>query len=79
VLIKLFTTFGSVVTVGFGIWHFTVPSAFKWYSYVIPSATELVLAVRAVNLLFSLCLVLFGAANLIFLFFMHRRIKRRLP
>ncbi len=67
-LIKLLTTFGSLVTIGFGIWHFTVPSAFKWYSYIIPSATELVLAVRAVNLLFSLCLVLFGVANLIFLY-----------
>lgn len=67
-LIKILTTFGSIVTIGFGIWHFTVPSSFKWYSYIIPSATELVLAVRAVNLLFSLCLVLFGAANLIFLY-----------
>jgi len=67
-LIKIFTTFGSIVTVGFGIWHFTVPSSFKWYSYIIPSATELVLAVRAVNLLFSLCLVLFGAVNLVFLY-----------
>lgn len=67
-LIKILTTFGSIMTIGFGIWHFTVPSTFKWYSYIIPSATELVLAVRAVNLLFSLCLVLFGAANLIFLY-----------
>ena len=67
-LIKILTTFGSVMTIGFGIWHFTVPSKWKWYSYIAPTATELVAAVRAINVFFSLCLVLFGAANLIFLY-----------
>lgn len=67
-LIKILTTFGSVMTIGFGIWHFTVPSKWKWYNYITPTATELVAAVRAINVFFSLCLVLFGAANLIFLY-----------
>ena len=67
-LIKILTTFSSIVTIGFGVWHFTVPSKWQWYSYIVPSATELVLAVRAINVFFSLCLVLIGAANLIFVY-----------
>jgi hypothetical protein len=40
----------------------------KWYEYINPSATELVLAVRAINVFFSLSLVLIGIANIIFAF-----------
>ncbi len=54
--------------IAFGVWHFTVPRAWKWYSYIDSEAKELVLAVRAINLLFSLCLILIGIANLIFLY-----------
>ena len=64
-LVKLLVTSGSVITIGFGVWHFFVPRIWKWYSYIIPDATELVLAVRAVNTLFSLSLVLFGVVNII--------------
>ncbi|HOP10524.1 MAG TPA: hypothetical protein PK629_03435 [Oscillospiraceae bacterium] len=67
-LIKILTTFGSTMMIGFGVWHFTVPSKWQWYGYIVPSATELVLAVRAINVFFSLCLVLIGAVNLIFLY-----------
>jgi hypothetical protein len=55
----------SVISIGFGIWHFFVPSIWNWYGYIAPEATELVLAVRAINVFFSLCLVLTGAANLL--------------
>lgn len=40
----------------------------KWYAYIDPSVTELVLAVRAINVFFSLSLVLFGAMNLLLVF-----------
>ena len=52
-------------TIGFGVWHFFVPRIWKWYSYIIPDATELVLAARAINVLFSLSLVLFGLADIV--------------
>ncbi len=58
-------TTGSVVSVGFGVWHFFVPAWWAWYSYIDPSATELVIAVRAINAFFSLSLVLFGLVNVL--------------
>ena len=64
-LVRIFVAFGSSVSIGFGIWHFFVPSAWKWYSYIDPNARELIVAVRAINVFFSLSLVLFGAVNLL--------------
>lgn len=55
----------SLVTVGFGAWHFFVPSAWGWYAYIAPEAGELVIAVRALNFLFSLCLVMLGLGDLV--------------
>lgn len=66
--VKVLVTFGSSASIAFGIWHFFVPRAWKWYSYIHPSAAELVTAVRAVNVFFSLSLVLFGVMNLLFIF-----------
>jgi hypothetical protein len=63
-LMKTLVTIGSVASIGFGAWHFFVPRAWGWYSYMAPDATELVLAVRAINVFFSLCLVLFGLMNI---------------
>lgn len=60
---------GSLVTMGFGIWHFFVPRIWKWYSYIPDEARELVPAIRATNFFFSLSLVLFGALNLLFLWY----------
>jgi hypothetical protein len=59
---------GSSASIAFGIWHFFVPSLWKWYSYIDPNATELIVAVRAINVFFSLSLVLFGVLNLLFIF-----------
>jgi len=53
------------VSIGFGVWHFFVPSLWNWYSYIDASATELVVAIRAINVFFSLSLVLFGLMNLL--------------
>lgn len=66
--IRTLTTFGSIVSIGFGAWHFFVPKIWNWYSYVDKSATELILAVRAINIFFSLLLVLLGIANILFVF-----------
>jgi len=64
---KILITAGSAVTIGFGLWHFFVPRIWNWYSYINPGATELVIAVRNINVFFSLCLVLFGIVNIIFI------------
>jgi hypothetical protein len=72
-MIKILVSFGSIVTAGFGVWHFFVPKLWDWYSYISPQATELVAAVRAINVFFSLCLVLIGVADMLFVFFSPNR------
>lgn len=67
-LVKILVTIGSIISIGFGIWHFFVPYIWNWYSYIVPEATELVIAVRAINIFFSLLLVLLGIANMLFVF-----------
>jgi hypothetical protein len=67
-LVKLLVMIGSTTSVGFGVWHFFVPKAWNWYSYMDPKATELIVAVRAINVFFSLSLVLFGIMNLLFIY-----------
>ena len=54
---------GGLVSMCFGIWHFSVPKAWQWNSYIDARATELVVAVHAINVFFSLSLVLFGLIN----------------
>jgi hypothetical protein len=66
-LAKTLVITGSSASVGFGIWHFFVPKAWNWYSYIDSNATELVAAVRAINAFFSLSLVLFGIVNILFI------------
>lgn len=66
--IRVFASIGGVASIGFGVWHFFVPGVWDWYSYIDASAAELVLAVRAVNVFFSLSLVLFGLMNLLLVF-----------
>lgn len=65
-LVKVLVTSGSSVSIGFGLWHLFVPRIWRWYSYIDSSATELVLAVRAINAFFSLSLVQFGLLNVLF-------------
>jgi hypothetical protein len=62
---KVLTILGSIIMMGFGVWHFFVPTIWKWYSYMEPNATELILAVRATNFFFSLSLVLIGVLNVV--------------
>ncbi|MHC1733876.1 MAG: hypothetical protein AB9888_17835 [Bacteroidales bacterium] len=67
-IIKALVTAGSAISIGFGLWHFFVPAIWNWYSYIDPTATELILAVRAINIFFSLLLVLLGIANILLVF-----------
>jgi hypothetical protein len=67
-LVKILVMIGSSVSIGFGIWHFFVPRAWNWYSYIDSNATELVAAVRAINVFFSLSLVLFGIVNILLIY-----------
>ena len=67
-LVKILVMIGSSASIGFGVWHFFVPQAWKWYSYIASSATELVAAVRAINAFFSLSLVLFGVVNILLVY-----------
>jgi hypothetical protein len=72
-VIKILVSLGSVCTAAFGAWHFFVPQLWDWYSYISPQATELVLAVQAINVFFSLCLILVGAADMLFVYFSPNR------
>jgi hypothetical protein len=67
-LVKILVLSGSFGSIGFGIWHFFVPEMWKWYSYIDVNATELVAAVRAINVFFSLSLVLFGIVNILLIY-----------
>jgi hypothetical protein len=67
-LAKVLVTVSSGASIGFGVWHFFVPRIWEWYSYVDSDATELVVAVRAINVFFSLSLVLFGIVNMLLIY-----------
>ncbi|HWQ45879.1 MAG TPA: hypothetical protein VN376_03370 [Longilinea sp.] len=67
-LSTILVTIGSAASIGFGVWHFFVPAAWKWYTYIDRAATELVTAVRAINVFFSLSLVLFGVINILLVY-----------
>jgi hypothetical protein len=43
-LVKIVVMIGCSAPIGFGIWHFFMPKAWKWYSYIDSNATELVTA-----------------------------------
>jgi hypothetical protein len=68
ILVKILILIGSSTSIGFGIWHFFVPTAWKWYSYIDSNATELIAAIRAINAFFSLSLVLFGVVNILLVY-----------
>lgn len=67
-LVKILVMIGSTASIGFGVWHFSVPQTWKWYAYMDSTATELVAAVRAINAFFSLSLVLFGVVNILLVY-----------
>jgi len=67
-LVKILVMVGGGASIGFGAWHFFVPTLWNWYAYIDSHATELVIAVRAINIFFSLSLVLFGLVNILLVY-----------
>jgi len=67
-VVKGIVILASLVSVGFGVWHFFVPAIWNWYDFIMDSSGELVIAVRAINVFFSASLVLFGLMNLAILY-----------
>jgi hypothetical protein len=61
--LKILILFGSIISILFGVWHFFVPDVWDWMLYIDQQATELILAVSAINFFFSLNLILFGIIN----------------
>ena len=57
---------GGLVTLGFGIWHFFIPSMFGWYDYLQDDPAELTRGVGASNFFLSLSLSLIGATSVAF-------------
>lgn len=64
--LRLLVIGGSTVSIGFGIWHFFVPATYGWWGAIVDETGELVRAVRAINVFFSLSLVLFGLQSILF-------------
>lgn len=57
---------GGLITLGFGIWHFFIPSMFGWYDYLQDDPVELSRAVGASNFFLSFSLSLIGATSVAF-------------
>ena len=68
IFVKILVGIGSSASIGFGIWHFFVPRMWNWFSFIDTKATELVIAIRAINVFFSLSLVLFGILNILLVY-----------
>ena len=64
-LTHIFIMIGGIASTGFGLWHLFVPKIWRWYSYIDITAKELILAVRAINVFFSVSLILFGIVNML--------------
>ena len=67
-IVRILISIASAISIGFGAWHFFVPKNWDWFSYIKPEATELILAVRAINVFFSLTLILFGLMNILLVY-----------
>ena len=64
-LTSILIMIGSIVSIGFGLWHLFIPKIWRWHSYIDINAKELILAVRAINVFFSVSLMLFGIINML--------------
>ena len=67
-LTRIVVILGSTISIGFGLWHFYVPTIWRWYSFIDEQATELIIAIRAINAFFSLSLILFGLVNILLMY-----------
>ena len=64
-MLKIVILVGSIITIGFAIWHFIVPWKYRWFSYMPNIPKELENAIKATNFFFSLSLLLLGSLSLI--------------
>jgi hypothetical protein len=56
---------GGLITLGFGVWHFAIPSAFGWYGYLQDDPAELSRAIGASNFFLSFSLSMVGATSVV--------------
>jgi hypothetical protein len=64
-MIKIVILIGSIITIGFAVWHFIVPWRYRWFSYIPNIPKELENAIKATNFFFALSLLLLGSLTLI--------------
>lgn len=57
---------GGLITLGFGVWHFFIPSMFGWYDYLQDDPAELSRGIGASNFFLSFSLCLIGATSIAF-------------
>jgi hypothetical protein len=57
---------GGLITLGFGVWHFFIPSMFGWYDYLQDDPVELSRGIGASNFFLSFSLSLIGATSVAF-------------
>ncbi len=64
-MIKIVILVGSIITLGFAVWHFLVPWKYKWFSYMPNISKDLENSIKATNFFFALSLLLLGSLSLI--------------
>ncbi len=64
-MIKIVILVGSMITLGFAVWHFLVPWKYKWFSYMPNISKDLENSIKATNFFFALSLLLLGSLSLI--------------
>ncbi|MHA1446566.1 MAG: hypothetical protein ACTSSN_07740 [Candidatus Heimdallarchaeaceae archaeon] len=64
-MIKIVILVGSIITLGFAIWHFLVPWKYRLFSHMPNISKDLVNTIKATNFFFALSLLLLGSLSLI--------------
>ena len=64
-MIKIVILVGSIITLGFAVWHFLVPWKYKWFSHMPNISKDLENSIKATNFFFALSLLLLGSLSLI--------------
>jgi len=64
-MIKIVILVGSMITLGFAVWHFLVPWKYKWFSYMPNISKDLENSIKATNFFYALSLLLLGSLSLI--------------
>lgn len=63
---KILLFVGGSITLCFGVWHFFVPTTYKWFSYLPSIPDELKKAIEASNFFLSTVLVILGIETIYF-------------